>query len=123
MIHPEYILKPEQKEEIAIYDPAYSLTQGLSNRYVSSCIKNSLKFFPILGCLKKIGLPCTNRLIMLIQSSKGASIMRRTPAVNRDISSIALIFVLFFFNSYVFFTNGDSHHLANSVLVYVYERL
>jgi len=43
MIHPEYILKTEQKDDIRVYDPAYPLTNGLSNKYISKCINNSLR--------------------------------------------------------------------------------
>ena len=48
MVHPEYILKPEQRAALPAIEPVYPLTQGLSNRTLLKAVKGALKESPDL---------------------------------------------------------------------------
>ena len=48
MVHPDYILKPEQRATLPAIEPVYPLTQGLSNRTLQKALKGALKETPEL---------------------------------------------------------------------------
>ena len=49
MVHPDYILKPEQRATLPAIEPVYPLTQGLSNRTLQKALKGALKETPELS--------------------------------------------------------------------------
>ncbi|MCH8202328.1 MAG: ATP-dependent DNA helicase RecG [Proteobacteria bacterium] len=48
MVHPDYILKPDQRAALPAIEPVYPLTLGLSNRTLQKALKGALKEMPEL---------------------------------------------------------------------------
>lgn len=48
MVHPDYIVKPEDRAEIEILEPIYPLTAGITNKVLHKAIKGALKIVPPL---------------------------------------------------------------------------
>ena len=69
-----------------------------------------LKFFPILFCLKIIGLPWIKRLHKEIPIKSGDKTKVSITAVNLEINSIIRIFVSFCYKSYKKFSLSDTPH-------------
>ena len=74
---------------------------------------NGLKFFPILFCLKMIGLPWIRRLHKESPIKSGDKTKVSTTAVNLEISSIVRIFVCLCYKSYKKLSMSDTHHKIN----------
>ena len=72
-----------------------------------------LKFFPILFCLKMIGLPCIKRLHKEIPIKSGDKTKVSITAVNLEINSIVRIFVRLCYKSYKKLSMSDTHHKNN----------
>ena len=69
-----------------------------------------LKFFPILFCLKIIGLPWIKRLHKEIPIKSGDKTKVSITAVNLEINSIIRIFVSLCYKSYKKFGLSDAPH-------------
>ena len=74
---------------------------------------NGLKFFPILFCLKMIGLPWIKRLHKEIPIKSGDRTKVSTNAVNLEINSIIRIFVALCYKSYKKLNISDTYHKNN----------
>ncbi|RMD47998.1 MAG: ATP-dependent DNA helicase RecG, partial [Alphaproteobacteria bacterium] len=48
IVHPDYVLAPEQLDEIPAFEPVYPLTQGLSNRVMRRAVAAALERLPEL---------------------------------------------------------------------------
>ena len=72
-----------------------------------------LKFFPILFCLKMIGLPWIKKLHKEIPIKSGDKTKVSTTAVSLEINSIIRIFVRLFHKSYKKLSMSDTHHKNN----------
>ena len=89
MVHPDYVLRTEEADEIPAFEPVYPLTSGVTQRLMAKAVQSAMtRVEPLAewidaGQKKKAGWPDWNQALAMVHAPKNNADLRPT-AVGRE---------------------------------------